>query len=168
MTSTDLVHVPRPEDDPEQRDPNAGTPRAARAARKVAIGQRRSEVAALVLSKIPQREIARRLHVGLGTVGDDVKAIKGMWADRAAESYDAHVAEELAKLDWLERAFLPGAFTGDVKSAEMLLKVMDRKARLLGLDQPTQAKVTIDVVDVEAQKARAREQLEQVRSLRAV
>lgn len=149
---TAIVHVPRPEDDPEQYGPNAGTPRAARAAQKVRIAQRRAEVADLVLQQVSQREIARRLHVGLGTVGDDVRAVKAMWAERTAESYAQRVAEEDAKLDLLERKWLPKALD-DEKAALIFLRIVERRAKLHGLDQPVKAEVTVSV-DLAAEKAR--------------
>jgi hypothetical protein len=157
MSNQELVHVPRSEDDPERREPNAVKGQTTVAAHRVRVAQRRSEVSALILAKIPQREIARRLSVGLGTVGDDVKAIKAMWAERSADAYETHVAEEVAKLDWLERAFLPAAFTADVDAAVMLLKIMDRRARLLGLDKP--AKLEVAHTDADAQRQRAEELL---------
>lgn len=162
MTSTALVHIPRPEDDPEHRDPNAGTPRAARAAQRVRIAQRRAEVADLVLQQVPQREIARRLNVGLGTVGDDVRAVKAMWAERTAEAYGQRVAEEDAKLDLLERKWLPKALD-DEKAALIFLRILDRRAKLHGLDQPVKAELTV-TVDLEQERQRGLSLVEQARS----
>lgn len=158
--SAELVHVPRPEDDPEHREPNAGTPRAARAAQRVRIAQRRAEVAELVLEQVPQREIARRLNVGLGTVGDDVRAVKAMWAERTTEAYAARVAEEDAKLDYLERKWIDRAGEGE-KAALIYLRILDRRAKLHGLDQPVKAELTVHH-DLAAEKERGRELVDEV------
>lgn len=132
-----IIHVPRPEDDPGQRDPDAAGGRAAIAARRVRIAERRARVAELILLQVPQREIARRERVGLGTVSDDVKAIKAMWAERAAEAYDAHAAREQAKLDAREKVWLPLALAGDEKADQRCTVIAQERAKLLGLYKPT-------------------------------
>lgn len=75
------------------------------------------------------------------------------YADRAAACKDvtraleAHVATqragaevlretELQRLDRLQRGLWPAAIAGDTKSADTVLRVIDRRMRLLGLDVP--------------------------------
>lgn len=45
---------------------------------------------------------------------------------------------EAAKLDALEATFRPLALAGDEKALAALLKVMDRRSKLFGLDLPAQ------------------------------
>lgn len=156
----DLVHVPRAYDDPERRDSNTTSPSTPLATRKVVIAQRREKVADLIRAHVSYREIARVLGVGLGTVGDDVKAIKAAHLERAAESYEARVAEEDAKLDFLERIHFPQVAKGDKWSSEFYLRIMDRRAKLHGLDQPVRAEIKVERVEVEDRRARARELLD--------
>lgn len=146
MTGTDLVHVPRAYEDPERREPNDAPARTRMATRRVVIAQRREKVADLIRAHVSYREIARVLGVGLGTVGDDVKAIKAMYAARSAEAYEARVAEEDAKLDFLERIHFPAVAKGEKWASEFYLRIMDRRSKLHGLDQPARvsAKVTVE------------------------
>ena len=115
--------------------------------RKLEIDRRREQVGYLVMAHVPYREIADILGIGRSTVGDDVKAIRRGWQDRAAQHYSAHVAEEMAKLDAIERAWMPKAtplhplHTPEaVAAAEAATRVLDRvarhRARILGLNAP--------------------------------
>jgi orotate phosphoribosyltransferase-like protein len=54
--------------------------------------------------------------------------------DGAVEEY-RHV--ELARLDALQAALWDQAMTGDTRSADAILRIIDRRIRLLGLDQAT-------------------------------
>jgi hypothetical protein len=92
------------------------------------------------------------LGISTSTVGDDVKVIRRSWRERAAEAYSAHVAEEVAKLDALERAWFPKAMplhplaTDEAVSAAaaaalVLHRIGERRAKLLGLNQPTRHEV---------------------------
>lgn len=103
---------------------------------KDAIASRRQQVAAFRLACLSQHEIATRLGVSVGTVNSDIAAVREEWAERRAQDYGAWVAEELAILDRLQRTLLPSAIQGDDRAVHRLLNVMDRRARMLGLDQP--------------------------------
>lgn len=53
--------------------------------------------------------------------------------------------EELDKCDRLEEGLAPAAFSGDPRSVATFLRVMERRARLLGLDvQPASPAVDVD------------------------
>jgi hypothetical protein len=88
------------------------------------------------------REIADHLGVSHGTVGNDAAAIREEWKRQANRDFDAHVAEELAKLDQLERSVVPEALAGAADQGPLLpavdreLAIMRRRAKLLGLDRP--------------------------------
>jgi hypothetical protein len=64
---------------------------------------RRRQVAALYLQGRGQCEIARRLGVCQATVCHDLAAVREEWLASALRDFDARKAEELAKLDRLER-----------------------------------------------------------------
>ena len=51
-------------------------------------------------------------------------------------------AVELGRLDKLMLAHWPRAIKGDVKATTMVLQIMDRRARLLGLDAPQRIDIT--------------------------
>lgn len=121
------------------------------------LSQRRTQVAALRLMHYTQEEIAERLGVSQGTVSLDLKAVRNEWAERRDEHYTEWVAEELAKLDALEKTWLPRALSRDAdeKALTKVLQIMERRARMLGLDQPEKflhQVVTVDMIDAEIQR----------------
>jgi transcriptional regulator with XRE-family HTH domain len=131
-----------------------------------AVEERRQKVSALRLMHYTQREIARELDVSASTVNRDLAAVREEWATRRTQTYEQWVAEELAKIDLLERAIMPAAISGDDKAQARLVQFMDRRARMMGLDKPQQFEHTVITVDaVEAEIARLeREMAERDRS----
>ena len=65
------------------------------------------------------------------------RIVQKILARHEAELVDELRALELARLDHLQAAFYPAATSGDVKAAEMVLKVMAARCRLLQLDRMT-------------------------------
>jgi hypothetical protein len=126
-------------------------------ANQAAIAERRARVADMLLARVPQREIARRCGVALGTISDDVRSIKQDWYDRAAASYMQHVAEEVAKLDLLERLLIPRVVGGELAAVDRMLKVMVHRAALLNLEHPPNA--FAEVQSLEARRTRTFELL---------
>lgn len=57
---------------------------------------------------------------------------------------------ELDRLDRLQAAVWDEAMTGDVRSVETALKILDRRAKYLGLDSPLKVEAKVDVTDVSA------------------
>ncbi|MCA9241981.1 MAG: hypothetical protein KDA37_17340 [Planctomycetales bacterium] len=83
-------------------------------------------------------------------------AYKALWralGDRAAEAVDEHRAIELARLDALQAALWERAMTGDVKAAGMVLRIIEQRTRLLGLDKPTVGCATQTLVMSPAESA---------------
>lgn len=127
------------------------TPRKDEAARL----QRQEVVEGLLIAHWPMRRIAEHVGVSVGTVHNDVQAIKARWKAHHAEKYDAFVAEELQKCIALERALWPRAMAGDGGAADRVLRTMHHRAKLLGLYAPTQETVTViteDAVDAEIRR----------------
>jgi len=48
---------------------------------------------------------------------------------------------EGARLDRMQRAVWPAAISGDIKAGAQVLRIMERRARLFGLDAPTKVEV---------------------------
>jgi DNA-binding CsgD family transcriptional regulator len=65
---------------------------------------------------------------------------------------------ESARLDALWQAMWPRALAGSARHAEICIRISERRARLLGLDQPTRvdanvlANVTVDQLDAEIER----------------
>lgn len=124
------------------------------------IASRRQQVAALRMSHWTQTEIAKAVGVSVATVNRDLQAVREDWAERRDAAYSSWVAEELAKLDALERSWLPRALKvqdADVSAVREVLRVMDRRAKLLGLDRPEQHRyeiVSVDAIEAEIRRLR--------------
>jgi hypothetical protein len=104
--------------------------------------QRRTEVARLVGQEgYTLREAAKALGVGLGTVHRDMQACRATWASEQAQHIDSTVREELAKLDRVEASMMnlatgsPRANTR-IKATLAVVRVQERRAKLLGHDAP--------------------------------
>jgi transcriptional regulator with XRE-family HTH domain len=122
------------------------------------IASRRQQVATLRLAHLTQAEIARKLDVSVGTVNADLQAIRQEWSERRRSSFEEWLDEELAKLDRLERALLPLALQGQATAADRVLSVMDRRAKLLGLNKPERHEhtvITMDAIEAEITRMEA-------------
>lgn len=63
---------------------------------------------------------------------------------------------ELSRLDTLQQAIWPKAMSGDPRAIEASLKILDRRAKLLGLDSPVRLEVlTVDALDAQIQRLEA-------------
>lgn len=63
---------------------------------------------------------------------------------------------ELARLDILQKAIWPEAMEGSPRAIETALKILDRRAKLLGLDSAIKLEVlTIDALDAQIQRLEA-------------
>ncbi len=129
----------------------AGTPHADG---RLAIEERRAQVAALVLSHVSYQRIATMLGVSKTTVFKDVQLLRRQYRVRAGADYETYVAAELAKLDMLEQAWMPKALPfhplakpEDASAAEraavIILRIHERRGRLTGHDQPVKVDMTV-------------------------
>ena len=71
------------------------------------------------------------------------KAVHRLLARVEAEDAEAIRTVEGARLDRLQTAHWPAAVRGDVKASSFVLRVMERRARLFGLDAPVQVDATV-------------------------
>jgi hypothetical protein len=113
--------------------------------------KRREKVSRLRLQGLTEREIALTLPKGDDPIVDpdtgkpfshvtihaDIEAMKKEWAKNAARDADEFINEELAKLIELEKtAWAKGRY-------EIVLRCYERRAKLLGLDKPTNISVDL-------------------------
>lgn len=169
MNGEEIVHVPgHGQDHDGDGEHTESESERRKGERKFAIMLRRQQVAERLVAHWPYRAIARELGVSLGTIAKDVAKIREEWRDRLAQTYEEHVAEEFGKLDQVEMALLPKVLHGgrdggaSLNAAQVWLAVSDRRARLMGLDKPQRAEITIDVSDLDAQRQRAAELIDLV------
>ncbi len=106
-------------------------------ARKAAIAKRenrRTEVAELLLRGLSFRLIASTVGCGLATVHRDVQASLKEWRDDRVSSVDDVLIMQNRLLDRALRKILPAVTKGELDSIDMLLKIIDRRMKLYGLD----------------------------------
>jgi hypothetical protein len=143
------------------------------------IAIRREFVARCLRRGMSQRKIQRELFqegysspsnpekpISIGTVNRDVQKIRIEWAERRIQSIDDWVSEEIAKLDSLENVLWEKLHALDDiheidKMISQIVKVADRRAKLLGLDAPTRMKIGADegLSDIMGRVADAKERL---------
>jgi len=141
-------------------------------ARKLAIAQRRQQVAKLYLQGKGQAEIAHELNLAQATISRDLESIQTAWRQSSIRDFDAQRDLEIAKLNQVEKEAWAAwersqqpALTADVIGAagsqtakrtlrhqcgnprflELALRCNEERRKLLGLDAPLKiAPVTPD------------------------
>lgn len=94
------------------------------------------------------QQIADRLNVSVAAVSNMIsKQIKAAKIESAEEI----IQIELARLDHDFNALTAKAILGDVGAIQTRLKIMERRARLLGLDQPLKVDIREELLE-EAKK----------------
>jgi hypothetical protein len=107
---------------------------------------RRKKVAANLLGGLNYRQMAEALGVSIGTISSDVKIILGRWQREQVKDAGDYVQMELVRLDRALNAIWDRVLEGDLKAIETMLKIEERRARLLDLDAP----ITIKATDIDA------------------
>lgn len=75
-------------------------------------------------------------HAGYANRSGAYKAFWKAMDHREAEAVEQHRALELARLDALQVGLWDRAVGGDVKAVNAVLRIIERRSRLLGLDKP--------------------------------
>ena len=118
-----------------------------KAQQTVQIADRRRRVAALVLARARQKDIARQEKVSPATICTDVAALHREWkAARVADTDTQRVREEAAldadELAWRERMQRETDPDRKLRIYDRIAKIMDSRRKLLGLDAPTKQEVS--------------------------
>jgi len=113
-----------------------------RKSRAAEIELRRKKVAANLIGGMNYRDIAEALDVSVGTVANDVKILFARWQKEQVRDYDELITAEVRRCDRLLNAVWNEAMDGKLTSIDRALKIMERRARLLGLDAPMRQDVT--------------------------
>jgi hypothetical protein len=101
------------------------------------IAERRVRALSLRKSGASYRTIASQLGIDVATAWCDVQAELGALRDQATALAEDVRELELRRLDDWTLAMTPEARKGNVKAVFALVKIQERRARLLGLDAPT-------------------------------
>ena len=98
---------------------------------------RRTRVVELVTSGLSYEQAAA--EVGFRSRSAAWKAFHRALADREADAIDEHRALEVERLDAVQAAYWAEAVSGDVQAAAVVLRCIEARAKVLGLDQPSRA-----------------------------
>lgn len=109
---------------------------------------RRAQVAELLLARRSIRQIASVLDVPRSTVHRDALAVRTEWQRRRLDAIEHEVASEIVRLDAMERALWPKVLACDLQAFDRQLRIMERRAKLLGLDAPKRIDVETRIRDM--------------------
>lgn len=103
---------------------------------KARIEERRRQVSTLLLSGATYRDMAAALHVSIRTIKTDVDAVLAQTAKETIGNAAKYRHVEVMRLDRLIMAVWPNAVKGNMQAIDRCLKIMERRAKMLGLDAP--------------------------------
>jgi hypothetical protein len=117
-------------------DKNATTPNAC------TVAEQTTRAFALRVKGLSYRDIAAEMGCSVGwaykLVSDELAKLQAESAEKAAELRQI----ELERLDGMLVAMREDIDKGDARKIETALKIMERRAKLLGLDAPTKQEVS--------------------------
>jgi hypothetical protein len=90
------------------------------------------------------REIATMVDMSIAGVA---KAYKRALTRHPHATIDEHRELELDRLDTLQRTFWKSAVAGNPRSADFVLRVIDKRAKLLGLEAPLKIQAEVVTYD---------------------
>ncbi len=107
------------------------------AAKAAVVAQRRTQAIQLRLAGAEWQQIADTLgYSDKAAANKDVTRALEIAAKEQRASAEVLRETELQRLDRMQRGLWTAAIGGDVRSVEAVLRVMDRRMKLLGLDVP--------------------------------
>lgn len=121
--------------------------------RRVQMEHRRVLVSALLLSGRTYRQISEQLgHQGIeaapNTVANDVREIRRIWREEFTQAYMEHASQHLALLHAMKRTLVPKVLDPNkpnLWAVDRVLGILDREAKLLGLDAPSKIEVSLKI-----------------------
>ncbi|HEX3052699.1 MAG TPA: hypothetical protein VHP83_18715 [Aggregatilineaceae bacterium] len=112
------------------------------AGQKEKAAERRVKALDLRQSGLSYRKIAEQLEVDVATVFRDIKdSLAELKAVEETEAEELRIIE-VARLDAILNAMYNKAINGDQGAVDRVLRIMERRAKLLGLDAPSKTDVT--------------------------
>lgn len=109
-------------------------------AKATQIEERRTRLAELLMANPGRgyRWYARQLGCALGTVANDIAAIRAEWAERRRDLYETRAAEDIARTDGAIAAIWSRVQDGDTAAIGSLVSLLQYRARVLGLETQRQ------------------------------
>jgi len=106
------------------------------------VEHRRKIVAANLLAGANYRDIAAGAGVSVGTVAGDVKVLMARWRAEQVKTVDDHVTLDMRRMDVALNAIWDEVKAGNYAAIDRMLKVLERRAKMLGYDQPDKVDLT--------------------------
>lgn len=100
--------------------------------RKRIIEHRRERVSELMLQGKTEAGIANQLGLSLGTIHNDMVAIRHLWREATINNAEQHAALDLARLEWAANGLMPRVLAGDEDAIVALIRIIQQKGRILG------------------------------------
>lgn len=113
-------------------------------AKRLAARERRPKVLVYRMSGGSTRDIAAKLNVSHTTIRNDLNALYLEFAEKEADLTAELRALESQRLDKLQSAVWVQALTGHPDSVRTVLSIMERRARIFGLDRPVQLRALVE------------------------
>jgi hypothetical protein len=122
---------------------------SASVAARVRAQERRAQVLRLRLAGVPFDQIGQQLDPPVSRQRAH-QLYRDALAQIVREPAEETVKADLERLDMLWRAVIARALAGSARHAEVGIRVLERRARMLGLDAPTRTELRMTVEEVEA------------------
>ncbi|MGC4191941.1 MAG: hypothetical protein QM589_12390 [Thermomicrobiales bacterium] len=123
-------------------------PQPRKPADRIVIAERRRRVADLVRRGLRQTDIAAQLQVDVSTVSRDIRAIEAGLRQRAIVDVAADRSLQRERLDQAINAIWPQVLVGDAAAVRNPVRLVDRIAKLDGLDMPARVEAAIDSTEL--------------------
>lgn len=104
--------------------------------------ERLTKVSALLKARYSYRQMARELGVSKSQIAKDVKTLFERWREEGMRNIDRQVAMDLKTIDEAMQRLYPNLQSGDPEAIRTMLKCMERRAKLLGLDAPERREIS--------------------------
>jgi hypothetical protein len=125
-------------------------------------------VAENILSGLNYRDIGGALDVSIVTISSDVNVVIGRLQRDQSSVVEQIVALEIRRLDRALNAILDKVVTDDAGAIELMLKIMNQRAKYLGLYAPERRELSglnggpIEVAEIEAIRQKRWDALKEV------
>lgn len=114
-------------------------------AEQIKIAERRSLALDFRKAGLSYRAIGKKLGVSYVQVRRDIEAELSLLSKERTDKSEQLRQLELERLDMLTNGLEPFAKVGNPGAVNSFLRVMERRAKLLGLDAPSKVDLNIDV-----------------------
>jgi len=112
----------------------------------VAREQRRTQVAEGLLAGLSIRQIAVEIGSSKATVQRDSVHVQEQWRAEYVDDADHYIRHDLKRVDTALAAIWPDVKKGDLPAVDRMVKLLDQRAKYLGLYSPTKVQGAFNVM----------------------